>query len=96
MSLWQDGEPNLLALSGGRQLKVCPWHFTRVTIDRSVDNRAAQTWIWKNLEGRFCMLTTWDMDMKNQIRQVAFEEPYEASAFVLSQPLMSQNHDDFW
>lgn len=96
MSLWQDGEPNLLALAGRRELKSCPWHFTRVTIDINVDTRAAQNWIWKNLEGRFCMLNTWDPGMTHQVRQVAFEEPYEASAFVLSQPLMSTSHDDIW
>lgn len=97
MSLWLDDEPNLLALAGGRELKTCPWHFTRIAIDPSVSENAARTWIWKNLEGRFCMMNTPDPEHQwHQRKEVAFEEPYEASAFIISQPLMVPSHDDLW
>lgn len=96
MSLWLDDNPNLLALAGGRELKSCPWHFTRITIDSNIGEREARNWIWKNLEGRFCFMQTVVPGSWQSKKEVAFEEPYEASAFVLSQPLMLASHDDFW
>jgi len=96
MSLWLDGEPNLLALAGGRELKACPWHFTKISIDPNIPEKAAKTWIWQNLEGRFCVTRVSDPEYSYRQRiEIAFEEPYEASAFIISQPLMT-HHDDLW
>lgn len=96
MSLWLDDNPSLLALAGGRELKICPWHFTRVIVDRGIAAKDARDWIWKNLEGRFCMVLKTLPDTYITINEVGFEEPYEASAFVLSQPLMTRDHDNIW
>lgn len=96
MSLWLNDEPDLLALAGGRELKICPWHFTRISIDSNITAKDARDWIWKNLEGRFCLIQNFNTDKWTPMNEVGFEEPYEASAFVLSQPLMNRDHDSFW
>ena len=86
MSLYLDGNADLAALSGGRELDYMPWHFTIIqTKDIAIDS--ARSWIWKNLEGRFCV-SVGDYQ-NNYMTSVGFEEPMEASAFVLSTPLMT-------
>ena len=93
MSLYLDGEPNLMALSGGRELSELPWHFTVITLDSDVDLDLARGWIWKNLEGRFCLIQAVSNN-RYLPPQMGFEDPMEASAFILSQPLLKR--DNSW
>ena len=94
MSLYLDGVPDLRALSGGRELDSMPWHFTVISPE-NVNIDSARGWIWKNLEGRFCILGGNHFN-KWQTR-IGFEDPMEASAFLISQPLINEGVDfDVW
>lgn len=95
MALYQDGEVDLLALGGGRELDDLPWHFTMVKLDNNVGAKSARHWIWKNLTGRFVVLGIPDMRRIDGGTRVAFEDPSEATAFALSQPLIRNDEYDF-
>jgi len=84
MSLYLDGVPDLRALSGGRELKAIPWHFKRIKLDPKVNVRVARGWIWKNLDGRFAF----SLHRGESHYLIGFEDTSEASAFLLSQPLI--------
>jgi hypothetical protein len=96
MALYQDGEIDLLALGGGRELDHLPWHFAVVKMDKSVGTKSARHWIWKNLTSRFTVIGIADLRQAGGGQRVAaFEDPAEATAFMLSQPLMVDLHSDF-
>lgn len=89
MTLYQNGEVDWLALGGGRELSDhVPWHFTVVNVEQNVNTALARHWIWKNLSGRFIMAGILDLRKPSGGRHVAFEDPTEATAFLLSQTLM--------
>jgi hypothetical protein len=92
MSLYLDGVPDLRALSGGRELDNMPWHFTVVNVESRINMDDARRWIWKNLEGRFC--TKAGSHFNNWVSKIGFEDPMEASAYLLSQPLISTDAID--
>lgn len=96
MSLINDGNIDLLDLANKRELNdYIPWHFTRVTLDTSIPVNRAKNWIRKNLDGRFAFANMIDHEQRYFNRTViGFEEPYEASAFMLSAPLIQGSPDD--
>jgi hypothetical protein len=91
MSLYLDGVPDLRALSGGRELDEIPWHFQVVKADEHLNVDQARAWIWKNLEGRFSVVA--DSHFNKWQLKIGFEDPMEASAFLISQPLIVERSD---
>jgi hypothetical protein len=91
MSLYLDGVPDLRALSGGRELDHMPWHFTIITPDPKIHMDLARGWIWKNLEGRFSARVGYHFNNYQSV--IGFEDPMEASAFLLSQPLIVEQSE---
>lgn len=95
-----DGIADPIALSGNRELEIIPWHFTVVTLRNRTDPRRAREWIWKNLTGRFSSnvphYTFYRRNINGDLSstQIGFEDPLEASAFILTEPLLEIN-DDF-
>ena len=90
MSLYLDGVPDLRALSGARELEDMPWHFTVVNADSRINSATIRGWIWKNLEGRFCLKAGNHFNKWRAV--VGFEDPMEASAYLLSQPLLTTDY----
>lgn len=93
-----DGVADPIALSGNRELESMPWHFTVVTLNNKTDVRKAREWVWKNLTGRFSTdgpsyRFTYRSGQGYNAR-FGFEDPLEASAFILTEPLLSIS-DDF-
>ena len=110
MSLYLDGKPDLLALAGGRELDYMPWHFVKIRADHGVAPGAARNWIWKNLEGRFHIKFSYESQptpitssafhpssyaSRFPVTMIGFEEPMEASSFVISQALLKSELDIF-
>ncbi len=90
MGLYLDGEVDMLALCGGRELDYLPWHFTKIKLDNAIHSKEARDWIWKNLSGRFTLLSQiiYTHQYYEDSRYAGFEDPTEATAFMLSQPLL--------
>jgi hypothetical protein len=90
MSLYQDGKVDMLALCGGRELDHFPWHFTKIKLDNAIHSKEARAWIWKNFNGRFTLSSQiiFVHQYYDEGRYVGFEDPSEATAFMLSQPLL--------
>lgn len=93
MSLYVDGNADRLALSGGREIEnFQPWHFTSVKVPQEGALDKIRTWIWHNLEGRFSISTVDGSDWTTNY-VVGFEDPTEASAFIMSLPLMLEQNE---
>lgn len=72
-----------------------PWHFVTVKVPPDSEIKKVRNWIWQNLESRFAItFTTDDSWTSNYV--VGFEDPSEASAFVISLPLMAENERWFY
>lgn len=98
MNLWMDGVADPVALIGKRELEIIPWHFTVITLNEKTDVRKAREWVWKNLTGRFGTsgpsYTFRSSRGSGYKAQFGFEDPLEASAFILTEPLLTMG-DDF-
>lgn len=92
MSLYLDGVPDLRALSGARELDNMPWHFQIIKTDDRLNHNSARAWIWKNLEGRFAIIS--GNHFNRWQTRIGFEDPMEASAFLISQPLIIEQDID--
>ena len=92
MSLFVDGEVDRIALSGRREIEGYIWHFTPVKIPQEGSLEQIRKWIWHNLEGRFSISTQDGPDWTTTY-VVGFEDPTEASAFVMSLPLMLERDE---
>lgn len=80
------GEINPLNVMGLRRMDHCPPHFEKVFFNSRVQDKKIIDWIYENLSSRF-----WYGDLYRTINNlneiykcVAFEEPSEASLFLLS------------
>lgn len=93
MALYLDGNVDLLAISGNREIDgKLPWHFTSIKVPPEGDLAKIRHWIWHNLEGRFAITISEGANwVSNYV--VGFEDPSEASAFVISLPLMIEQND---
>ena len=65
-------------------MRHCPPHFERVNFDIKTSEKKIADWIVENLSGRFWMGECYSSaSTGGQQKCVAFEEPGEASYFVL-------------
>lgn len=83
----KHGEVNPLNVFGLRRLSFCPPHFTKVPFANYVDAKIITDWIFENMTGRFCLIDDYQ-ETPGEARIVpnkcaAFEEPGEASMFIL-------------
>ncbi|MEK9804758.1 MAG: hypothetical protein VW551_00495 [Euryarchaeota archaeon] len=82
-------EPNPLDFLEMRQLDLCPPHFEVTTVEPvyNIEHSLAR-WIKENLKGRFYVSK--DVDLKSgsitNVIKIGFEEPKEASYFMLACP----------
>lgn len=88
MTLAIDGIADDLALQGGRQLPIAPWHFTPIDFREDTSLPQATKWIWENLSGRFSI--NYKVAGYDSIYVASFEDESEASAFTISLPLMAE------
>lgn len=82
----KHNEVNPLAVFGLRELEHCPPHFSRVTFDLKVGEKAIKDWIWENVTGRFWVGDYYYKKESGSVavqKCAAFEIPGEASMFAL-------------
>ena len=91
MTLYLDNEVDLLAIQGGRQLLVTPWHFVSIHMPTDASISEAKKWIWRNLSGRYSLTSITNEDYETHWI-ASFEDESEASAFTLSMPLMMETY----
>lgn len=80
------GEINPLNVMGLRRVDHCPPHFEKVFFNSRVSDKKIIDWVYENLSSRFYFGDLYRaLDSKPEIYKcVAFEEPAEASLFLLS------------
>jgi len=85
-------DPNPLNVLEVRRIKNAPLHFEYLTIPLTYNiEQSIIKWIMQNLNGRFYVGTSVDIDKANKITyvlKIGFEESKEASYFILACPIL--------
>ena len=85
----KHGKPNPLNLLDLRRVRFPARHFHYIVLDKYNPRKLSQIddWIFQNLNGRYYLGQTLDLDTNNSIvytLKVGFEEEKELSFFLLS------------
>lgn len=87
-------EINPLEVFGLRRLDHCPPHFSPVTFDLRVNEKAILDWIYTNSNSRFYFGDMYHQNTDGKIgfsKVAAFESPGEASFFALVLDTVNSN-----
>ena len=84
-------EPNYLNLLGGRQVELLPPSFEIITMPFTYNTHdSIVRWVYENCKGRFYVGKGIDIKHNSleSVVKVGFEDPKEASYFVLACPYL--------
>lgn len=87
------GQVNPLGILELRQLSFIPDHFTKITIDRSVDLSLLNHWINYNLNSRYSINPVLSVTQGNQITEcyeIGIEDPKEITMLTIGCPYLHQ------
>jgi len=87
----KNKEINPLDVLDSRQLKFIPDHFETVSVSKKTDIKILNLWILFNLNSRYAITQTWTLDNERKIvnsLMIGFEDPKEATIFILSCPYL--------
>ena len=82
-------EVNPLGVLGLRRLKFIPKHFTKISVDVSVDIKLLDRWIGYNLNSRYAIKQGYSLDSDNKLTEVieiGIEDPKEILMLTLGCP----------
>ena len=82
-------EVNPLGILGLRKLKFIPEHFTKITVDVSIDIKLLDHWIVYNLNSRYAIKRGYSLDSDNKLTdviEIGIEDPKEMLMFTLGCP----------
>lgn len=80
------GAVNALGVLGLRRVSFIPQHFTKIAIEPDVDLKLVEHWIEFNLNGRYAIKSSYELDSKKTIKQVieiGFEDPRDLTMLTL-------------
>ena len=87
-------EVNPLGILGLRKIKVIPKHFTKITVDISIDTKLLDHWIGYNLNSRYAIKRGYSLDSDNRLTdviEIGIEDPKEMLMFTLGCPYIHTN-----
>ena len=82
-------EVNPLGVLGLRRLKFIPKHFTKISVDVSVDIKLLDRWIGYNLNSRSAIKQGYSLDSDNKLTdviEIGIEDPKEILMLTLGCP----------
>jgi hypothetical protein len=80
------GEINPLNVLGLRKLDFIPEHFTRISIDHTIDLVKLISWIEYHLNSRYAIVSKFSLDSNRRIfskLEIGFEDPKEITLLTL-------------
>lgn len=92
------GEINPLGVLKMRKLSFIPEHFTKITLDTFVNVKELEHWITFNLNSRYSLKKTYDLNQNNklvEVIEVGLEDPREITMLTLGCPHIHKTKEIF-
>jgi hypothetical protein len=89
------GEVNPLSVLGIRKLSFIPEHFSRITVNKTVDVKLLEHWINYNLNSRYALKKNLSLDharKMTEVIEIGIEDPKEILMLTLGCPLLHDNN----
>jgi hypothetical protein len=80
------GVVNALGVLGFRKVSFIPEHFSKISIDHTVDVKAVEYWIEHNLNSRYSIQINYGLDSSrkiHEITEIGMEDPKELTMLSL-------------
>lgn len=85
------GEINPLGVLGLRKLSFIPEHFSKLSVDRSIDAKLLEHWISYNLNSRYAIKKRLTIDQNKkmiEVIEIGIEDPRELTMLSLGCPYL--------
>jgi hypothetical protein len=85
------GEINPLGVLGLRKLSFIPEHFSKLSVDRSIDAKLLEHWISYNLNSRYAIKKRLALDQRKkmiEVIEIGIEDPRELTMLSLGCPYL--------
>jgi hypothetical protein len=85
------GEVNPLSVLGLRKLNFIPDHFTKITVNKTIDTRLIDNWINYNLNSRYAISKNLSLDQNKkmiEVLEIGLEDPKEITMLTLGCPYL--------
>lgn len=85
------GEVNPLSVLGLRKLNFIPEHFTRITVNKTIDTKMLEHWINYNLNSRYAITKSLSVDPNKkmtEVLEIGLEDPKEITMLTLGCPYL--------
>jgi hypothetical protein len=85
------GEVNPLSVLGLRKLNFIPDHFSKVTVNKTIDTRLIDNWINYNLNSRYAISKNLSLDQNKkmiEVLEIGLEDPKEITMLTLGCPYL--------
>ena len=85
------GEVNPLSVLGLRKLNFIPEHFTRITVNKTIDTKMLDHWINYNLNSRYAITKSLSVDPNKkmtEVLEIGLEDPKEITMLTLGCPYL--------
>jgi len=85
------GEINPLGVLGLRKLSFIPEHFSKLSVDRSIDAKLLEHWISYNLNSRYAIKKKLALDQRKkmiEVIEIGIEDPRELTMLSLGCPYL--------
>jgi hypothetical protein len=88
-------EVNPLNVLGLRKVPFIPEHFSRLTVNKTVDFKLLEHWINYNLNSRYALKKSLSLDQNrkmSEVIEIGIEDPKEVLMLTLGCPLLHDNN----
>jgi hypothetical protein len=85
------GEVNPLSVLGLRKLNFIPDHFSKVTVNKTIDTKLIDNWINYNLNSRYAISKNLSLDQNKkmiEVLEIGLEDPKEITMLTLGCPYL--------
>jgi hypothetical protein len=85
------GEVNPLSVLGLRKLNFIPDHFSKITVNKTIDTRLIDNWINYNLNSRYAISKNLSLDQNKkmiEVLEIGLEDPKEITMLTLGCPYL--------
>jgi len=83
------GEINPLGVLGLRKLTFIPEHFSKLSVDRTIDTKLLEHWVSYNLNSRYAIIRRIALDQNKkmiEVVEIGIEDPKELTMLSLGCP----------
>lgn len=85
------GEINPLGVLGLRKLTFIPEHFSKLSVDRTIDIKLLEHWVSYNLNSRYAIIRRIALDQNKkmvEVVEIGIEDPRELTMLSLGCPYL--------